>query len=392
MFDSIMPYRPQEASLLSRQLSDGTFPQAVLFAGPAYGGRLTIAMECARILSCEGDRSDTCPCRSCRDFNTYGMPNVVTVGNRDHWTHIDAALELYARLGTERARLQLVRAIRIMLLQYHGALLESADSKNTAVFNAASAVDEALLTIDWDAQGTGKRVAQLLGGVLKPLRNLMKRSQALTIGQVRAMQEWTAQTSFGNSKRFIILEGIEQSTDGARNSLLKLLEEPPAHTYIMLISEHPSRLLATILSRVQRHHIGRLSEERKNRLLSDLYFIDGSAYESVEQFMLTSAGIPCVAIKESAKILADASARAKSLARSELDVLGNELDEPVRLGYFLKEFEHALRQQFLDGTLTPQRASRLVSVVNESAWKAMTYNQGGRMLLESLHYRLLEVS
>ena len=179
MFESIMPYREEEASLLSGRIASRSFPHAILFAGPSYSGRLTLAMECARVLSCNEEGSDSCGCPSCKEFSSYGMSNVVAVGNRDHWTRIDAALELYRHLGTERSRVQLLKAIRIMLLQYHGALLGSAESKNSAIFNAASSVDEALLTIDWDDRGANARIAELVGGILKPLQNLIDRKSVV---------------------------------------------------------------------------------------------------------------------------------------------------------------------------------------------------------------------
>ncbi|MGI6433186.1 MAG: hypothetical protein ACOXZ4_04950 [Sphaerochaetaceae bacterium] len=66
---------------------------------------------------------------------------------------------------------------------------------------------------------------------------------------------------------------MEQSTEGSRNSLLKMLEEPAQKTYIMLLSEHPSRLLPTILSRTQHHRIKPFSKEEKNKLLSTLFLL-----------------------------------------------------------------------------------------------------------------------
>ena len=44
------------------------------------------------------------------------------------------------------------------------------------------------------------------------------------------------------------------------NKLLKLLEEPPAQTLFLLVSENPEQLLSTIISRVQEVRVPRLSE------------------------------------------------------------------------------------------------------------------------------------
>ena len=44
------------------------------------------------------------------------------------------------------------------------------------------------------------------------------------------------------------------------NKLLKLLEEPPAQTVFLLVSEEPDRILPTILSRTQRINVPRLED------------------------------------------------------------------------------------------------------------------------------------
>lgn len=392
MFESILPYRRDEASLLSQQIASRSFPQAVLFSGPRYSGRMTLAMESARVLSCTQGGSSRCSCPSCMDFSSYGMSNVVVVGNRDHWTRINASLESLSLLGSDTAKLQLIRSIRIMMLQYHGALLGSSDSKGSAIFNAAGTVDEALLTLDENAEATGKALADRIRTILKPLQALMKKNNALTIGQVRALQDWTMQTSFGNRSRFLILEGMEMSTEGARNSLLKLLEEPPDHTYVMLLSEYPSRLLATILSRVQRHQVKPLSVDEKNRLLSEVFFAEGEGYDSVEEFFLQRSGVPCGEIADAAGRFAKACVTMKSMARKDLESVVSQLDEPVRLEYFLGKLEDAIRQLFLNGEVTVERAVRLLSIAGKSARTAAIFNQNGSLMVESLHYRLLEVS
>ncbi|PID30571.1 hypothetical protein CSA80_01100 [Candidatus Saccharibacteria bacterium] len=51
--------------------------------------------------------------------------------------------------------------------------------------------------------------------------------------------------------RVAILEDADTMTRAAQNALLKLLEEPPERTVILLTSSQPNKLLATIRSRVQ---------------------------------------------------------------------------------------------------------------------------------------------
>jgi DNA polymerase-3 subunit delta' len=55
----------------------------------------------------------------------------------------------------------------------------------------------------------------------------------------------------------------------AENSLLKLLEEPPEHTSLILLTENPQELLPTIRSRASIHRLGALAPEELETLLAE---------------------------------------------------------------------------------------------------------------------------
>ena len=388
MFESLLPYRQESAVLMSQQISSNVFPRALLLTGERYSAKVHLAMEAARVLSCKHGGANSCSCTSCTAFATYGMANVVYIGNRNHAGRIEAALTLLEELATERARIHLIRTVRLMLLQFHPALQEGKASAN---FDAASAVNEVLFELEMAPLEALSESALQLRSALKPLYNHLKRSVALSIGQVRRLQEWTMQTSFSDEPRFLILEGIEESTEGARNSLLKLLEEPPKHSYIMVLSEYPSRLLPTILSRLQRHHVRPFDDTMKNLVLSDLFSADGNRYSSIEEFMLEKAAVPCKEISASAERYVDSICNRTELAREELDLMCNELDEAVRLEYFLKQLQKSVQRRFSAKTCTHAFAQQLIQISGEFSQKAFIFNQNGKVLIESLYYRLREV-
>jgi len=60
--------------------------------------------------------------------------------------------------------------------------------------------------------------------------------------------------------RMVVIWLPEKMNQPAANKLLKLIEEPPALTLIMMVSEHTDRLLPTILSRTQLFHVPPISE------------------------------------------------------------------------------------------------------------------------------------
>ena len=68
--------------------------------------------------------------------------------------------------------------------------------------------------------------------------------------------------------RAIVIDSADDLEASAANALLKMLEEPPAHTLFFLVSHAPGRLLPTIRSRCRRLDFGRLGDDAMTSLLS----------------------------------------------------------------------------------------------------------------------------
>jgi len=71
------------------------------------------------------------------------------------------------------------------------------------------------------------------------------------IDQMRAMKQTAYLKPMAGKKRVFILEDAEKMRDEAANSVLKILEEPPSFTHIILITRNPYLILPTIQSRCQ---------------------------------------------------------------------------------------------------------------------------------------------
>jgi hypothetical protein len=72
----------------------------------------------------------------------------------------------------------------------------------------------------------------------------------LTVADIHALHHFASQTPVGNQK-LAIIAGVDILRPEAANALLKLLEEPPAYLYLVVISES-EKVLPTVASRVQR--------------------------------------------------------------------------------------------------------------------------------------------
>lgn len=91
------------------------------------------------------------------------------------------------------------------------------------------------------------------------------------VDSVRAINEALLKTPQVAARRVCIIEPVDQLNDSASNALLKLLEEPPEHTYFLLIADHLERVLPTIRSRCQSESFGVIERQLAVPYLAELY-------------------------------------------------------------------------------------------------------------------------
>ena len=389
MFDSLLLYRKENASTLKSQVEQHMISHSMLFSGPPYSGKMSLAIELARVISCLKDGDELCNCSSCKSFYYMSMPNVIILSSRDHEVRIKAAISLYEQMNTKSSKRNLIGQIRIALMAYHEAFVEKQDTKNSAIFALANDIDT--LLIDFE-QSDFKEENTLINQLKKLLSSLLQNKRpTVSIDNVRGSAKWTTNTGFIQQKRFILLENIEQSTIGANNSLLKLLEEPPADTYIILLSEHPKRLLPTILSRVQHHQLKPITLFEKEAIFRDVFFADPSHYASIEEFIYAKAGIPIKELEQGAKEFVASIATHKQLESSLFYDILILLESQLALSYFLEKIEDALKEQLMNNTMSVKNVKRIQQHLNESTLKARVFNQQIPVLFETLYYRLVEM-
>lgn len=196
---------------LRLEVREGRVPHAQLFAGPEGTGALPLAIAYARFLLCtrrgEEDACGTCP--SCVKLNKLAHPDlhfVFPVVKR--------------KGGGDTVSDDYIREWRELAI-------------STPYFSMNH----------WlDAMGAENQQAQIF----------VKESDEL-------VRKLSLKSSEGGYKVVIIWLPEKMKVECA-NKLLKLLEEPPAQTVFLLVSEEPDRILPTILSRTQRINVPRLED------------------------------------------------------------------------------------------------------------------------------------
>lgn len=137
----------------------------------------------------------------------------------------------------------------------HGLLLTGPAGVGKRDFAAAFAA--ALLCRQPDAEGAacGRCDACLLrlAGTHPDLLRItiLEDKTQILIDQVRELSRALALKSHAGGYKIALLEPADQMNAAAANSLLKTLEEPTDNTVLMLLTERPARLPATVRSRCQ---------------------------------------------------------------------------------------------------------------------------------------------
>lgn len=95
-----------------------------------------------------------------------------------------------------------------------------------------------------------------------------KFSAEIRVDEARKLKNFFALSSADGGHRVVIVDAADELNTSAANALLKILEEPPADTTLLLVSHHPSGLLPTIRSRCRTLRCSTLSPEAMAQALA----------------------------------------------------------------------------------------------------------------------------
>ncbi|WP_171178225.1 DNA polymerase III subunit delta' [Ruegeria sp. HKCCD8929] len=88
-----------------------------------------------------------------------------------------------------------------------------------------------------------------LATITRSLNDQGRLRAEIVVDDIRKLGRFFGLSSTDGGRRVVIVDSADEMNVSAANALLKMLEEPPARTTLLLISHQPSRLLPTIRSR-----------------------------------------------------------------------------------------------------------------------------------------------
>lgn len=115
------------------------------------------------------------------------------------------------------------------------------------------------------------------GGRFPDVMEIAAPAKEITIEQIRLLKQMAALRPLAGKKRVFILVDAENVNPASANSLLKVLEEPPPRSHIILLTASPFLLLPTIRSRCRTLSFTAMASEELERILRDRGFREDQA-------------------------------------------------------------------------------------------------------------------
>jgi DNA polymerase III delta prime subunit len=287
VFENIIG-QDKATSLLRSELENRALPGSLLIHGEPFSGKLSTALEIARILSCTEDAAWSCRCRSCGLHRVLAHPGTLLLGSRSFGAEIAASADVLRRLRNTASRYLFVRAVRKLLRRCDAHLWEGADARMRSAFAVGAEIEESLAVVEpGGSLPEGPALERLLDTVSEKARHVaaaLPRDNT-PIGVVRKATYWVRLSSSAQA-RTIVIENADRMVDASRNSLLKLLEEPPEKLHIILLTTNVRAVIPTILSRVRRYRLEARDEKSSREVLARVFRAD-PAFNSLAAYFLS---------------------------------------------------------------------------------------------------------
>jgi len=200
---------------LASQFKGGKMPHAILLSGPKGIGKATLGWRMARYVFSQGETGGLL--QALPQFEIEGYDNSVIPApsaEGDSPFQISKASSIFSRLSSGGVQ------------------------------------DFKLVEREWADEAKSRRKTEI------------------TVEQIRALKRFFETTSSEEGWRVALIDSADEMNKNAANALLKILEEPPAKSLLILVSHNPDSLLPTIRSRCRSVRLGRLSPVQMDKLLA----------------------------------------------------------------------------------------------------------------------------
>ena len=382
----------QECSkLLSHDIKKEKLPGAILFAGPEASGKLTAALETARILSCHEKPQGKwiCECPSCLQHKALVCSNLMLMGPRDCSLEIAAAAKTFTEAYfinakyIDATRYLFLRSVRKLTLRFNGILWEG-DSNLNKIGSIIEEINEYLEQLDFPRELPDvtevKKICEEISKLCIKLEDDFL-YDSIPINQVRNMEAW-AHIKSEEGRKTVIIENAERMQVSVRNALLKILEEPPEDVVFILLTSKRNAIMETILSRVRTYNFTNRTIEQQREVIQRVFHNDNFT-GNLNDYLLTYLPVSPSEIKNQARIFYNSVANRQICNIEEIVKKCDKFNPRIELRLFLSNIA-AFTKPLMNTQAGSEAAARAMQLLRNCSDNITLYNQSPVSALEIL--------
>ena len=389
MFENLV--NQETGKLIKQDIQKGVLPGAILFSGPEASGKLTAALETARILSCHNKPQGKwiCECPSCLQHKALVCSNLLLMGPRDCSLEISAAKKTFLdayKINAQHivgARYLFLRSIRKLTLRFSG-ILWAGDTNLNKIGVLIEEINENLEQLDFPHELPSYEDVQKICDETEKLCLKLEDDylyDSIPVNQVRNMEEW-AHIKSEEGRKTVIIENADRMQQSVRNALLKILEEPPADCVFILLSSKRNAIMETILSRVRTYNfLSRTVEQQREVIERVFHNLDFSG--SIFDYLLTYLPVPPSEIKIQSRAFYDSISTRQIPNIEEIVKKCGNFKPRIELRIFLSDISAQMKPLFYTQQGS-EACAKAMTLLRNCQDNINLYNQTPKAALEIL--------
>ena len=389
MFENLV--NQEAGKLLAADIRHNRLPGAILFSGSEASGKLTAALETARILSCHENPQGKwlCECPSCLQHKSLICSNLMLMGPRDCSLEISAAAKTFTDAHfinakfIDAARYLFLRSVRKLTLRFNGILWEG-DSSLNKIGNLIEEINENLEVLDFprelpDITEVKKICEEISKLCIKLEEDFLYDS--IPINQVRNMEAW-AHIKTEEGRKTVIIENADRMQTSVRNALLKILEEPPEDVVFILLTSKRNAIMQTILSRVRTYNFADRTLDQQREVITRVFHNEDFS-GSINDYLLTYLPVTPSEIKGQARVFYNSVANRQICNIEEIVKKCEKFNPRIELRLFLSNIA-AFTKPLLNSQAGTEAAAQTMQLLRNCSDNITLYNQSPSSALEIL--------
>ena len=389
MFENLV--NQEAGKLLAADIRHNRLPGAILFSGSEASGKLTAALETARILSCHENPQGKwlCECPSCLQHKSLICSNLMLMGPRDCSLEISAAAKTFTDAHfinakfIDAARYLFLRSVRKLTLRFNGILWEG-DSSLNKIGSLIEEINENLEVLDFPRELPDITEVKKICEEISKLCNKLEEDflyDSIPINQVRNMEAW-AHIKTEEGRKTVIVENADRMQTSVRNALLKILEEPPEDVVFILLTSKRNAIMQTILSRVRTYNFADRTLNQQQEVIQRVFHND-DFNGSINDYLLTYLPVTPTEIKGQARVFYNSVANRQICNIEEIVKKCEKFNPRIELRLFLSNIA-AFTKPLLNSQTGTEAAAQTMQLLRNCSDNITLYNQSPASALEIL--------